>query len=282
MRGAEANPDIPHELRASTFHPPTLDKLDTLGLAAPLIAQGLKTPDWQIRWHETASTRCSTLPSWPARRRIPTGCRRSSRSCASSSSAPPPAIPGSAPKSRKSTQDADGVTLWGPALPAAARGAGWSAATAPAAWCGKQPTSASTGDIYPETTLLGTTQFPLETLFADLSNVNYIWTSSPAFDGTFSLLRVPRPLAPQPLPRAGRDCGGGDAAGGAGRKSWPPSTPVPPEAVVNEVRPYRVHKRLAATYRAGRLLLAGDAAHLNSPSGRHGDEWRRARRLRTG
>jgi len=36
---------------------------------------------------------------------------------------------------------------------------------------------------------------------------------------------------------------------------------------VNEVRPYRIHQRLVASYRCGRIALAGDAAHLNSPSG---------------
>ncbi len=36
---------------------------------------------------------------------------------------------------------------------------------------------------------------------------------------------------------------------------------------VLESRPYRIHKRLASTYRKGRVFLAGDAAHLNSPSG---------------
>src|SRR5690606_4434157 len=35
------------ESRASTFHPPTLDKLDDLGSAEPLIAQGLKAPTVQ-------------------------------------------------------------------------------------------------------------------------------------------------------------------------------------------------------------------------------------------
>jgi 3-(3-hydroxy-phenyl)propionate hydroxylase len=36
---------------------------------------------------------------------------------------------------------------------------------------------------------------------------------------------------------------------------------------VPDLRPYRVHQRIVADYRRGRLLLAGDAAHLNSPSG---------------
>src|SRR5213075_3515146 len=37
------------ESRASTFHPPTLDMLDRLGAAKPLIAQGLIAPQFQYR-----------------------------------------------------------------------------------------------------------------------------------------------------------------------------------------------------------------------------------------
>jgi 2-polyprenyl-6-methoxyphenol hydroxylase-like FAD-dependent oxidoreductase len=48
----EAQAGLPEDLRASTFHPPTLDMLDRYGLAAPLIAQGLVSPEWQIRMHE--------------------------------------------------------------------------------------------------------------------------------------------------------------------------------------------------------------------------------------
>ncbi len=32
-------------------------------------------------------------------------------------------------------------------------------------------------------------------------------------------------------------------------------------------RPYRVHMRIVARYAAGRVALAGDAAHVNSPAG---------------
>src|SRR5207248_1759200 len=45
----EANPDLSEESRASTFHPPTLDMLDALGAAKPLIAQGLIAPQFQYR-----------------------------------------------------------------------------------------------------------------------------------------------------------------------------------------------------------------------------------------
>ena len=45
----EAGPDLSDESRASTFHPPTLDMLDDLGIAQSLIAQGLLAPKFQYR-----------------------------------------------------------------------------------------------------------------------------------------------------------------------------------------------------------------------------------------
>jgi 3-(3-hydroxy-phenyl)propionate hydroxylase len=45
----EEGADLSTESRASTFHPPTLDMLDALGAAGPLIAQGLKAPTFQYR-----------------------------------------------------------------------------------------------------------------------------------------------------------------------------------------------------------------------------------------
>jgi 3-(3-hydroxy-phenyl)propionate hydroxylase len=45
----EAGRDLSDESRASTFHPPTLDMLDRLGAAGPLIAQGLVAPAFQYR-----------------------------------------------------------------------------------------------------------------------------------------------------------------------------------------------------------------------------------------
>jgi 3-(3-hydroxy-phenyl)propionate hydroxylase len=45
----EAEPTLAVELRASTFHAPTLDMLDALGAAAPMIAEGLVAPTVQYR-----------------------------------------------------------------------------------------------------------------------------------------------------------------------------------------------------------------------------------------
>jgi len=45
----ESGPTLSEESRASTFHPPTLDMLHALGAAEPLIAQGLIAPQFQYR-----------------------------------------------------------------------------------------------------------------------------------------------------------------------------------------------------------------------------------------
>ncbi|MEO0998889.1 MAG: FAD-dependent monooxygenase, partial [Pseudomonadota bacterium] len=95
-----------------------------------------------------------------------------------------------------------------------------------------------------------------------LSNVNYIW-----FDGgTFSLLRLPA------LWRASLYA---DAEESVGEATQPAAVEAKLQRIVprdepypvGEIRPYRIHQRILNDYRVGRVLFAGDAAHLNSPSG---------------
>ena len=45
----EASDDLPKDLRASTFHPPTLDMLDRFGVSGRLVERGLVCPKWQFR-----------------------------------------------------------------------------------------------------------------------------------------------------------------------------------------------------------------------------------------
>ena len=49
----EAESAVSDDLRASTFHPPTLDMLAPYGLTTKLIDAGLICPTWQIRMHAT-------------------------------------------------------------------------------------------------------------------------------------------------------------------------------------------------------------------------------------
>ena len=45
----ETKPELGHELRASTVHPPTLDMMEEFGITEQIIVQGLKAPTWQFR-----------------------------------------------------------------------------------------------------------------------------------------------------------------------------------------------------------------------------------------
>src|SRR5665213_253649 len=45
----EAAPSLPRDLRATTFHPPTLDMLDAMGITAKLLELGSISPQWQFR-----------------------------------------------------------------------------------------------------------------------------------------------------------------------------------------------------------------------------------------
>ncbi len=47
----EGDKDLAGDPRASTFHAPTLDMLDSIGAAQPILDQGVIVPRWQIRMH---------------------------------------------------------------------------------------------------------------------------------------------------------------------------------------------------------------------------------------
>jgi 3-(3-hydroxy-phenyl)propionate hydroxylase len=45
----EAEPRLPRDLRAGSFHPPTLEMLDTIGVGQEFLTLGYRVPRWQIR-----------------------------------------------------------------------------------------------------------------------------------------------------------------------------------------------------------------------------------------
>ena len=51
VRVFEAEDAISLDLRASTFHSPTMDLLEPFGVTAALLERGLVCPSWQIRLH---------------------------------------------------------------------------------------------------------------------------------------------------------------------------------------------------------------------------------------
>src|SRR5690348_18467279 len=45
----EAEPRLPRDLRAGSFHPPTLEMLDGIGVGQDFLTLGYRVPRWQIR-----------------------------------------------------------------------------------------------------------------------------------------------------------------------------------------------------------------------------------------
>jgi len=111
--------------------------------------------------------------------------------------------------------------------------------------------------------MVAITDFPFEDFYEGLSGVNYIWTKK----SNFSLLKVPNRWRSGITPLKGQS----------------PEEALSDKALEDHFqkiykRPgekykilargmYQTHQRVTETFNSGRVLLAGDAAHLNSPNG---------------
>jgi len=257
----EADCGITDQLRASTFHPPTLDMFAPSGITAEIIAKGQITPRWQIRMLSTGERAefdlavLSDETAHPYRLQ----CRQAELSRALLARLSDGVVQFGA-RVDAVTQDDAGVTVTvnGEDL----RGAIVVGCDGARSVVRGAMGASFDGDTYPENTILVTTHFPFERHIEGLSGVNYIWKPG----GTFSLLRLPdlwrislHPPEGQGIDAAMQD----DAIRAQVRAVLPDATDID----LQEKRVYRVHRRIASRYRAGRLFLAGDAAHLNSPKG---------------
>lgn len=264
----EANADLPDDLRASTFHPPTLDMLETLGVAEPLIAQGLVSPTWQIRMHATGERALFDLAVIADSTGHPYRLQcEQSKLCRILLDR----IVGNGGDVRMGLaaetveQDADSVTVTARTTDGGTErfaGTFLIGADGSRSVIRHALGFAFEGKTYPETTILATTHFPFEKHLSGLSNVNYVWKEG----GTFSLLRLPSVWRCSLYPDGEEAIEQALEPASIARKLQE-IAPSPDGHKVEEIRPYRIHMRIVDDYRAGRVLLAGDAAHVNSPSG---------------
>lgn len=260
----ERSNEIVEDLRASTFHPPTLDLLDTLDITPLLLEQGLICPNWQVRWHETherALFDLSLLESETAHPyRLQCEQYRLSRIALEELRSLGADIRmGSEVTSLHCGADAVTAELSSGDRISARYAVGADGARSIVRTLVDPVFDGST---YPETTILATTHFAFHDHLPDLSHVSYVWWEK----GTFSLLRLRDLWRCSLYPDDGESIEAAISPVGIEAKLqriWPRSTPYE----VGQVRPYRVHLRLASTFREGPLMLAGDAAHLNPPSG---------------
>ncbi len=263
---AEAAPV--EELRASTFHPPTLDLLEAFGVTGELVAQGLVTPTWQVRMHETGERAEFDLAILAGHTAHPYRLQceqwKLSRLLLAQLSARGEAQVHFGARAVALDQDANGVTL---SVERDGRREDWRGEYLVGADGARSTVRQALGigfegETFPETTILATSDFEFRDHLDGLSGVNYCWAPW----GTFSLLRLPGEWRVSLYADDGETVE--DAlADGAIEAKLQRIVPRPERYRVLRKRPYRVHQRVVDRYRAGRVLLAGDAAHVNSPSG---------------
>jgi 3-(3-hydroxy-phenyl)propionate hydroxylase len=239
--------------------------LDTLGLATPLIERGLKTPHWQIRLHETGERALFDLKHIADDTVYPFRLQCEQTVLCELAEARARSI-GNIEIQRgwrvaAVAQDDDGVTLTSD--DGRQHRSNWVIAADGARSIVRELCGFTfEGFTYPETTILATTSFPFHEHIDGLSNVNYCWSNH----GTFSLLRLPDIWRCSLYSDADETIEQALAPAAIDTKLQrivPRDRPYE----VAEIRPYRIHQRIVEHYHRGRVLLAGDAAHLNSPSG---------------
>jgi 3-(3-hydroxy-phenyl)propionate hydroxylase len=261
----EEGADLSTESRASTFHPPTLDMLDALGAAAPLIAQGLKAPTFQYRtkkhgllaeFNFAAITDATKHPY-----RLQSEQSKLTRILFEQMRGHPNFEMKFNSRVAGVSQDDAGVevTLEGGSPQ---RGRYLIGADGASSTVRRSLGVEFEGFTYPELFLIASTAFKFENTLTDIAYVNYIADPSE----WLVLLRVPelwRVLVPAPENAS---------------KEEMLSEPYL-QAVLNRVVPraepykiahrslYPVHQRVAKNFRHGRVVLAGDAAHINNPLG---------------
>ena len=260
----EAEAVIPGDLRASTFHPPTLDMLDEFGLGTELVTRGLLTPRWQVRLHETGERAEFDLAALAGETRHPYRLQCEQQKLQDLLRLRLADFPHAEVRfgSRVDAVGEEGGHVWA-AVGTERISGSWLIGADGARSIVRQSCGIGFGgETYPETTLLVTTGFDFGEALSGLSGVNYVWSAT----GTFSLLRLPEVWRCSFYPDPGQSIEEAMADDAIERQLQR----VAPRAVRYEVlhrRAYRIHQRVADTYRCGRMLLAGDAAHLNSPSG---------------
>jgi 3-(3-hydroxy-phenyl)propionate hydroxylase len=265
----EKNNAIQDELRASTFHPPTIEMLDELGIAKELISIGLKTKHWQFRVHETGEKALFDLghinkdTKYPFRLQAEQKelCRIATKKAETDKN-----IDlrmghqlnnlfqnDELVEISVSVEGQPDYTVKTPLMVAADGGKSKSRDIMGLSFSGK---------TYPETTILVATEFPFHEYIQELSNVNYVWSDW----GTYSLLRLPGIWRCSLYPDIGETIDQATTPESINEKL---SRIVPDQKDfrIVEVRPYKIHQRILDTYVHGRVVFAGDAAHLNSPSG---------------
>lgn len=267
---AESGGDAAQDLRASTFHPPTLEMLDQLKITDYLMERGLKAPIYHWRDRRSGEILEFDLAEIADSTRYPyrLQCEQYYLSHRLAERLNEEANAKTLFNHRLVwfEQDDTGVeiALEGPTDIARIRADYLIGADGASSIVRKWMNIEFDGFTYPERFLCLSTEQEIREEIPDLAQVNYI--SDP--EEWLVLLRVPRywrvlvPASEETSQELLSDEKKNAVFGGFLKDG---------KSVETAHRTiYRVHQRVAKQFRHGRVLLAGDAAHLNNPLGGFG------------
>jgi 3-(3-hydroxy-phenyl)propionate hydroxylase len=269
----ESEPKLPRDLRAGSFHPPTAEMMGPLGVADDFLALGIKVPRWQIRDRREIVVEwdlglIADATPYPFRLHVeqykltPLLHRRLV------------SIGGAEPRFGHTfldaSQDADGVTarVETPGGVETLRGSYLVGADGGRSVVRHTMGVAFEGFTWPERFLVAITAYDL----APHGFTPNAYVSDPAewaaifkmpHEGPPGLWRILVPTDPDMSEEALLDAAYVEAR----------LQRFLPRAETYEVAyksTYKVHQRVASEFRIGRMLLVGDAAHVNNPLGAFG------------
>ena len=263
VRVIDAGNEVDKRMRASTFHPPTLDMIDGLGLGDALIDIGLSVPRWQMRQHETGErvtfdlAAISTDTSHPYRLQ----CEQHRYCGLLLGALEQHGVPVDF-NCRLENLEQDERAISAMLSRGGSVRAQWLIGADGAGSSVRQSLGVDYGGMtYEHTSVLVSTNFPFHEALDNLADVSYCWSQR----GPFSLLRLRGLWRASLYPRVD-DLD--SAADESNVRDWLAFIhPDAHDADLVDIAPYRVHERCVDRFRHGRVLLAGDAAHLNPPSG---------------
>ncbi|HZP76105.1 MAG TPA: FAD-dependent monooxygenase [Pseudolabrys sp.] len=263
----EAGADLSTESRASTFHPPTLDMLEEIGAAKPLIAQGLVAPRFQYRSKQGRLAQFDfSVIADATKHPFRLQCEQSklTRILHAQLAQMSNAEIVFSRALRAVGQDADSVTV---TLDHDGREERRTARWLIGADGARSDTRRSLGVAFegftwPERFLVVSTPFDFKAVMHDLDSVSYV--ADP--QRWHFLLQIPA-LWRVMFPIAAEESDELALSPDFAQSLMAGIVPGITDYEIAHVTLYRVHQRVAATFRSGRAFLIGDAAHLNNPLG---------------
>lgn len=264
----EALPDRALDLRASTIHPPTMEMLDEVGVMPQLLAQGLQSPYWQFRDRRAGCVAVFDLSLLKDEARFPFRLQCEQFKVTAALLGELQKLPSAEvhfnARASGVAQDEQGVVLCLDRQGESVRVTGDYLIGADGAGSAirKAMNIEFEGFTYPERFLLVSTPHEFRDAMPDLALSNYV--SDP--EEWLVMLRV-KDFWRVLFPTRPEETDAQVMEEASLQRRLAGICPLPGPLPIAHKTIYSVYQRVAARYRNGRVLLVGDAAHINNPLG---------------